>query len=295
MGYYETAETKRLLRSCDHLHVTDQLHEASIRGSPYSTALRLYCQRSKIPDTPYWSITGRHDMFCGIYNSTGDRFFSGSHVQLVIFGEDERNPRHTMIIGDTFDPSDSVDSTGVLKTFAVCFAGSGSRILSGHNAGIVQICNIGDGRCVETQTRHWNESCKDINAVTTVDPSGNVFLAGGDDTNIRHSSRIPPGVKTFNLACGCSLQFPPKLFDLRALDTGPLAVFTGHVDGITYLDSKVSTMHPTDDECLNLACKVPGLIPSWIDGLALLVTPNQQCFLAFQFEFHFLYTRRIHV
>ncbi|TPP66649.1 DDB1-and CUL4-associated factor 11 [Fasciola gigantica] len=260
-GYYEPTETKRAVRSCENVRVTEQLHKVSIRGQTYPEGLRLHLQSSRIPDTPRWSIVGRHDMFCGIFNSSGDKFFSGSHdgvvrifdsstrffqllteiecpsqfwsvislslspnerqlvysvlserIQLVTFDENGATPRNTVIDGGLRGGGyDSHDSLSVAKTFTVSFDGSGTRILAGHNSGVVQVYDVGDGRCVHSVS--CSHGYRDVNALTTVDQSGHVFLTGSDDTNIR-------------------------LFDLRTMNKGPLAVFTGHVDGITYLDSK---------------------------------------------------------
>ncbi|GAA29243.2 DDB1- and CUL4-associated factor 11 [Clonorchis sinensis] len=105
---------------------------------------------------------------------------------------------------------DLPDQGSVSKTFSVCFDGTGTRLISGNDLGYLRIHDIESGACELTQA---SSNKRDMNAVTTLDAAGHVILAGSDDTTIR-------------------------LFDSRALKKGSVAMFTGHMDGVTYLDSK---------------------------------------------------------
>ncbi|TGZ64061.1 hypothetical protein CRM22_006556 [Opisthorchis felineus] len=105
---------------------------------------------------------------------------------------------------------DLPDQGSVSKTFSVCFDGTGTRLISGNDLGYLRIHDIESGACELAQA---SSNKRDMNAVTILDAAGHVILAGSDDTTIR-------------------------LFDSRALKKGSVAMFTGHMDGVTYLDSK---------------------------------------------------------
>ncbi|CAL8090526.1 unnamed protein product [Calicophoron daubneyi] len=150
----------------------------------------------------YWSVVS-------LVLSPNERFLAYSilteRVQLVRLGDGVTESKLAVLQA-------SDNGSNVSKTFSVCFDGTGDRLIAGHNSGVIRVYDIHGPQCEQVQTVSDCGS-SDLNAVTTVDITGHTILAGGDDTNIR-------------------------LFDLRALNKGALAVFTGHFDGITYLDPK---------------------------------------------------------
>ncbi|VDD80570.1 unnamed protein product [Mesocestoides corti] len=190
-------------------------------------------------------------MYCGIFDQTGDQFFSASQDGIVrvfdytgryfklkreivcheygwsivslVQSPDQRNLAFcslyaTLNIVDLGDDSSQTKLVplasiiGANDVFCLSYCGASStRILCARNRGRVTLCDVGIGECEELDVSQRRGA--DVNAVTTLDDSGNIFVAGGDDTCIR-------------------------MFDTRALNEGCLACFPGHADGITYIDSK---------------------------------------------------------
>ncbi|VDM01380.1 unnamed protein product [Schistocephalus solidus] len=198
----------------------DMLH---LRPTPPPVFLTM-----QVPNDVLWVLDSRHDMYCGIFDATGDKFFSASQDGIVrIFDYTGRYFRlkREIICHDFVNLVNLDDETSQIRVFhlandmgandifSLSFCGVDStKLICGRNRGRLTLCNLETGTCEELDASPRPGA--DINAVATLDDSGDTFVAGGDDTCIR-------------------------MFDARALNEGCLASFPGHVDGITYIDSKV--------------------------------------------------------
>ncbi|KAA3676687.1 WD repeat-containing protein 23, partial [Paragonimus westermani] len=304
--------------------------QTSLTGSGYSKPVQLFAQSFGLPTQVTWSLEGRHDFYCGIFTSMGDKFLCGSHGMLACcdvqfldgtirvfdssqkyfrlikeinypfphwsvvsmnLSRDERCLAYSLLACNVYLSSlddvsggnevsligQSHNQRGISKTFTVCFDGSGTHLYTGHNAGFFGVYDIptGSSECVPVSP----SATRDVNAVTTIDQAGNVILAGGDDTNIRHLVKpieyiLQPhsiaGLRKLAISWRISIKVARsvhhklhlllsityhshitwlsrfvarlQLFDTRVLSKGALAVFVGHMDGITYLDTNVA--HP---------------------------------------------------
>ncbi|KAL7058209.1 hypothetical protein AAHC03_017130 [Spirometra sp. Aus1] len=235
----------------DQCNVITELREAELRGKQAPDRVLSYMGQKQIPNDVLWVLDSRHDMYCGIFDATGDQFFSASQDGIVrIFDYTGRyfRLRREIICHDfgwsivslvqspdqrqlafcslcaklnlvNLDDETSqirvfhlANDMGASDVFSLSFCGFDStKLICGRNRGRLTLCNLETGTCEELDASPRPGA--DINAVATLDDSGDTFVAGGDDTCIR-------------------------MFDARALNEGCLASFPGHVDGITYIDSK---------------------------------------------------------
>ncbi|CAH8648556.1 unnamed protein product [Schistosoma haematobium] len=237
------------------LNIINEVNNISLKGNSFSSAFKSYFQSQTIPNEVLWSLECYNDVYCGIYNSSGDLFFTASQDGFIrVFDSsghyfrymNEINvPEYTWSIvslslsnlGDTLvfcslspilyftSLTDVRDEElnlkhaelqpgvrNITKTFSVDFlGGSSNQVVSGHNKGMVYVTDLQTNKYESFAVNPRSKA--DVNAVTTLDRSSNLILAGSDDTNVR-------------------------LFDIRALNKGCQSLFSGHVDGITYLDSK---------------------------------------------------------
>ncbi|KAF6774361.1 hypothetical protein AHF37_06058 [Paragonimus kellicotti] len=237
-GTYERKYVKKLIQALKVEHLTNSLTKTSLTGSGYSKPVQLFAQSFGLPTQVTWSLEGRHDFYCGIFTSTGDKFLCGSHgmpacydvhfldgtirvfdssqkyfrlikeinypfphwsVVSMNLSRDERCLAYSLLACNVYLSSlddvsgenevsligQSHNQRGISKTFAVSFDGSGTHLYTGHNAGFFGVYDIptGSSECVPVSP----SATRDVNAVTTIDPAGNVLLTGGDDTNIRVS------------------------------------------------------------------------------------------------------------
>ncbi|CAH8628482.1 unnamed protein product [Schistosoma guineensis] len=246
------------------LNIINEVNNISLKGNSFSSAFKSYFQSQTIPNEVLWSLECYNDVYCGIYNSSGDLFFTASQDGFIrVFDSsghyfrymNEINvPEYTWSIvslslsnlGDTLvfcslspilyftSLTDVRDEElnlkhaelqpgvrNITKTFSVDFlGGSSNQVVSGHNKGMVYVTDLQTNKYESFAVNPRSKA--DVNAVTTLDRSSNLILAGSDDTNVR-------------------------LFDIRALNKGCQSLFSGHVDGITYLDSKRMTPRSTWD------------------------------------------------
>ncbi|CAH8663911.1 unnamed protein product [Schistosoma rodhaini] len=237
------------------LNIINEVNNISLKGKSFSNAFKSYFLSQAIPNEILWSLGCYNDVYCGIYNSSGDLFFTASQDGFIrVFDSsghyfrymNEINaPEYTWSIvslslsnlGDTlvfcslspilyFTNLTDVRNEelnlkhtelqpgerNITKTFSVDFlGGSNNQVISGHNKGMVYVTDLQTNKYESFAVNPQSKA--DVNAVITLDRSSSIILAGSDDTNVR-------------------------LFDIRALNKGCQSLFSGHVDGITYLDSK---------------------------------------------------------
>ncbi|TNN16017.1 DDB1- and CUL4-associated factor 11 isoform 1 [Schistosoma japonicum] len=245
-GYGDPFDTRKL-------KIINEINNISFKGNNFSNAFKSYFQGQTIPNEVSWSLECYNDVYCGVYDSSGDLFYTASQDGVVrIFdssGHYLRFVNETDVVAYTWsivslslsksgrglvfcslstclyftiltDINEELDvkpielqpgDRSITKTFSVDFLNDSNQVISGHNKGMVYVTDL-------QTTKYYSfpvsaRSKADVNAVTTLDRSGNLILAAGDDTNIR-------------------------LFDIRELNKGCRSVFSGHLDGITYLDSK---------------------------------------------------------
>lgn len=194
-------------------------------------------------------------VFCGSFNSTGTRFATGSQDQVVrIFDSSTPNYHHVNYINArhvswclldiAFSPCDQffaystwsdclhicpVDgndgdvkclnlntSVNRFGAFALAFSQNGKEIICGGSDASVYIYNRErDERTLKIPVRS-DDDVTDVNAVGFVDEAYNLFYSGSDDCCIR-------------------------VWDRRCLNENspePSGILCGHIDGITYIDSK---------------------------------------------------------
>lgn len=194
-------------------------------------------------------------VFCGSFNSAGTRFATGSQDQVVrIFDSSTPkynhvnyiNARHVSwcLLDIAFSPCDKyfaystwsdclhicpVDgddsdvkclnlntSVNRFGAFALAFSQNGKEIICGGSDASVYIYNRErDERTLKIPVRS-DDDVTDVNAVGFVDEAYNLFYSGSDDCCIR-------------------------VWDRRCLNENspePSGILCGHIDGITYIDSK---------------------------------------------------------
>ncbi|CAH8433981.1 unnamed protein product [Dicrocoelium dendriticum] len=215
-------ESERRLSSTQNaakFHLPYSLHEASIKGFLPTFAKRTFQCRA-LPTSWLWTLESRHGVYCGIFHTSSNLFFSGSHDGVHVFDYSSRYLRlleaircpdsHWAVVSLNLSPDDRhlvysvlsnhvhlVNITGTHfidqtidigdlsgQTYSVCFNGAGTHLIAGQENGNLSLCDI--------ETGSWSSilaspSRQDINAVATVDPAGQVIIAAGDDTNIRVS------------------------------------------------------------------------------------------------------------
>ncbi|VDP68194.1 unnamed protein product [Schistosoma mattheei] len=89
----------------------------------------------------------------------------------------------------------------ITKTFSVDFlGGSSNQVVSGHNKGMVYVTDLQTNKYESFAVNPRSKA--DVNAVTTLDRSSNLILAGSDDTNVRVSYY-------FDDYLGVFIPFPP--------------------------------------------------------------------------------------
>ncbi|KAK4475636.1 hypothetical protein MN116_000907 [Schistosoma mekongi] len=235
------------------LKIINEINNISFKGNNFSNAFKSYFQIQTIPNEVSWSLECYNDIYCGVYDSSGDLFYTASQDGFVrVFdssGHYLRFVNETNAVAYTWSiVSLSLSKSGhglvfcslstclyftiltdidaelevkhielqpgdrsITKTFSVGFLNDSNQVISGHNKGMVYVTDLQTTKYCSFPVSARSKA--DVNAVTTLDRSGNLILAAGDDTNIR-------------------------LFDIRVLNNGCQSVFSGHLDGITYLDSK---------------------------------------------------------
>ncbi|VDN16426.1 unnamed protein product [Dibothriocephalus latus] len=128
----------------------------------------------QIPNDVLWVLDSRHDMYCGIFDATGEQFFSASQVNLVNLDDETSQIRVFHLANDM----------GANDVFSLSFCGVDStKLICGRNRGRLTLCNLETGTCEELDASPRPGA--DINAVATLDDSGDTFVTGGDDTCIR--------------------------------------------------------------------------------------------------------------
>uniref|UniRef100_A0A182QGS1 Uncharacterized protein n=1 Tax=Anopheles farauti TaxID=69004 RepID=A0A182QGS1_9DIPT len=199
--------------------------------------------------------SGETKVFCGKFTSNGDRFVTASQDTLIRVFDSSRGQykqlrtlktKHVSwsILDFDFSPDGSsfVYSTWAdalfiasldrdmpddihclylgpnnlnkLGVFTVCYSSCGKHILCGANDGSLYVYNLeANRRALMAPVARGNT---DVNTVGFVDELSNIFFSGSDDGII-------------------------KLWDRRCLnESNPEDVgrLTGHIDGITYIDSR---------------------------------------------------------
>lgn len=194
-------------------------------------------------------------VFCGTFNSDGSRFASGSQDQVVrIYDSSNPNYNHVNYINARhvswclldiqFSPCNQYfaystwsDCLHICPTngsdedikclnlntnvnrfgaFALAFSQNGKEIIcGGSDAGVYIYDRERDERTLRIPVRN-DDDVTDVNAVGFVDEAYNLFYSGSDDCCIR-------------------------VWDRRCLNENspePSGMLCGHIDGITYIDSK---------------------------------------------------------
>ncbi|CAH8635179.1 unnamed protein product [Schistosoma margrebowiei] len=209
------------------LNIINEVNNISLKGNSFSSAFKSYFQSQTIPNEVLWSLECYNDVYCGIYNSSGDLFFTASQDGFIrVFDSsghyfrymNEINvPEYTWSIvslslnnlGDTLvfcslspilyftsltDVRDEElnlkhaelqpGERNITKTFSVDFlGGSSNQVVSGHNKGMVYVTDLQTNKYESFAVNPRSKA--DVNAVTTLDRSNNLILAGSDDTNVR--------------------------------------------------------------------------------------------------------------
>ena len=101
--------------------------------------------------------------------------------------------------------------------FSLRFSANGDEILGGANDGYLYVYD----RFAQTRSLRIDAHGDDVNAVAFVDTATHILASGGDDGLI-------------------------KIWDRRSLreaNPTPVGVFAGHVDGVTFIDSKDDARH----------------------------------------------------
>jgi WD repeat-containing protein 23 len=93
--------------------------------------------------------------------------------------------------------------------FSVKFSKDGREIVVGNNERSIYVYDLGESKVSVRIKAH----AADVNAVTFADESGNILYSGSDDS-----------------LC--------KVWDRRCLGEKPAGILTGHLDGVTFIDSR---------------------------------------------------------
>ncbi|XP_018910864.2 DDB1- and CUL4-associated factor 11 isoform X2 [Bemisia tabaci] len=200
-------------------------------------------------------IKHNQKLFCGVYSNDGSRFISACqdcNITLYNSERDEFKPISTItgrdvswsILDAVFSPDnnfiaysswcDSVHLVPLNKDpedqislsscsgerrfciFSLAYAADGQNIIGGANDGNIYICHLERDK----HTRIKAHS-RDVNAVSYADDSSHILYSAGDDG-----------------LC--------KVWDTRTLNENspkPVGILAGHLDGITYIDSRQDRRH----------------------------------------------------
>ncbi|EGG18543.1 WD40 repeat-containing protein [Cavenderia fasciculata] len=106
--------------------------------------------------------------------------------------------------------------------FGLKFSPGGSEILGGSSDGFIYLYDLNESRRILEVRGHLD----DINSVTYLDRSGNVFATGSDDFNINIWDK-----RMIGLGGGSTSQISDRTIS-------PVGVLTGHTRGVTHVSSK---------------------------------------------------------
>ncbi|EUB60534.1 DDB1- and CUL4-associated factor [Echinococcus granulosus] len=212
--------------------------------------LPLFPLVRRVPNSVLWVLSAVHDAYCGIFDKTGDRFFSASVKNRVsIFDYTGRylrlnrvveckngfggitsmvqspDQRQLALASDSYGlyliDLDSDAGAAAVKilpgidrhpVYSLAYCGtSNTEIIYGTSGSRVSLFDIVTGTLKGTYATQT--SAVDVKAVAWLQDGDFAFLAGSDDTCIWK-------------------------YDSRQVHAGPVAVYPGHLDGVTYIDSK---------------------------------------------------------
>ncbi|KAL6615196.1 hypothetical protein ACP70R_037466 [Stipagrostis hirtigluma subsp. patula] len=132
-----------------------------------------------------------------------------------------------------FSDEDDGYSFGI---FSVKFSTDGRELVVGNNNESICIYDLGANKVTERIHAH----VADVNVVTFADDTSNVLYSGSDDSLCKISEDNPSDLVENPKVVVVEMPFPNRdVWDRRCLRRQkPVGVLTGHLDGITFIDSR---------------------------------------------------------
>uniref|UniRef100_A0A0V0G5M9 Putative ddb1-and cul4-associated factor 11ddb1-and cul4-associated factor 11 n=1 Tax=Triatoma dimidiata TaxID=72491 RepID=A0A0V0G5M9_TRIDM len=243
--------------------ITEMLKKREIgllkRGCGFNEREKCYISNNKLPVKLRPVDTYDHKVFCGVYSQDGNRLLTASQDRLMrlydssngvvfkqlleIHGRDvgwsildaafSPDSRHiaysswspTLHMVDIEGGGDACSHKALelcpderrFCVFSLAFSESGHDIVCGANDGNIYIYNL----AANDRTLKVEAHDDDVNTVTFADNTSQIVYSGGDDG-----------------LC--------KVWDRRTLselNPKPVGVLAGHMDGVTYIDSRGDARH----------------------------------------------------
>ncbi|XP_054274991.1 DDB1- and CUL4-associated factor 11-like isoform X1 [Macrosteles quadrilineatus] len=225
--------------------------EAGIFGDrAFSRGDKCRIGNTLLPRTTISSVQHNNKMFCGIYSKDGDKFLTASQDRYIrlyqtkceglkFSSQIQARDVGWSIVDTTFSPdgrwivysswSESLHLCRISDPenhealplnpedrrfciFSTVFSSDGTEILGGANDGYLYVYDL---ECNQ-RTLRIDGHGEDVNTVAFADSTSKILYSGGDDGLV-------------------------KVWDRRTLNETnprPVGVLAGHMDGITYIDSK---------------------------------------------------------
>uniref|UniRef100_A0A0D9WCP0 Uncharacterized protein n=1 Tax=Leersia perrieri TaxID=77586 RepID=A0A0D9WCP0_9ORYZ len=207
-------------RAMSTLELLSGRESGRMRSGGFSTADCAYTARKHMPTKGPWCVDDMNsEAYVSQFSSDGSLLVAGFRaysslspiVHIVnVQSAGKESQANVTEIHDGLEFSNDDDDEYSFGIFSVKFSKDGQEIVVGNSDRSI---NVYDLRANKVSVR-IRAHAADVNAVTFADESGNVLYSGSDD----------------NLC---------KVWDRRCLAREkPAGVLTGHLDGITFIDSR---------------------------------------------------------